>query len=163
MAKKRSGGTRKPWWVLGLLIILLSMGSSAAVYYLLDETSGDTGEQQSEGEQQQEVVAPQPSYIKIEPFTVNLQSDEYDQRLLYVGLSLQVTDEATKRRLKDNMPQVRSRLIMLMSSQNAEALTSPKGKEALTDEVISLFERPIGGSEEPLSVDDVLYTEFIVQ
>ncbi|GHC26142.1 flagellar basal body-associated protein FliL [Aidingimonas halophila] len=161
MAKQRSSGTRKPWWILGLLIIFLSMGSSAAVYYLLDDGGGDTGEQQTQQETEQ--PTPKPSYVKIEPFTVNLQSDEYDQRLLYVGLSLQVTDESTKETLEENMPQVRSRLLLLMSSQNAEELTSSEGKDALTDQIISLFDRPIAGSDEPLTIDDVLYTEFIVQ
>ncbi|SDL73260.1 flagellar FliL protein [Franzmannia pantelleriensis] len=161
MAKNRSAGSRKPWWIIGLLIILFSMGSSAAMYYMMDNRDG------SETDNVQAAVedprAPAPIFVDINPFTVNLQSRHYDQRLLYIGLSLRVGNETTRELIEEHMPQVRSRLLMLLTSQQAEALTSPEGKQQLSAEILALFDQPLTDPQPSLMVNDVLYTEFIVQ
>lgn len=161
MAKTRSAGSRKPWWIIGILIILFSMGSSAAMYYLMDSRgSEDNVQAHTEIE---EPRAPSPIFVAISPFTVNLQSHHYDQRLLYVGLSLRVGNQTTQDLLQEHMPQVRSRLLMLLSSQQAEDLVTPEGKQALSSEILALFDQPFTDPQPPLAINDVLYTEFIVQ
>ncbi|MFC3285184.1 flagellar basal body-associated protein FliL [Litchfieldella rifensis] len=160
MAKSSTAGTRKPWWLLGILIILFSMGSSVAVFYFMDGRADAPVQAEVAPEPKR---GPVPIFVKIEPFTVNVQSRDYDQRLLYVGLSLQVGDEMTRELLEEHMPQVRSRLLMLLSSQQAETLTTPDGKQALSARILTLFERPLTDPQPPLAVNDVLYTEFIVQ
>ncbi|APX93241.1 flagellar basal body-associated protein FliL [Halomonas sp. 1513] len=161
MAKNQSAGSRKPWWIIGLLIILFSMGSSAAMYFMMDSRDGDaTASAQTAVE---EARAPAPIFVDINPFTVNLQSRRYDHRLLYVGLSLRVGNETTRELIEEHMPQVRSRLLMLLSSQEAEELTSPEGKQQLSSEILALFDQPLTDPQPSLMVNDVLYTEFIVQ
>ncbi|GGX78082.1 flagellar basal body-associated protein FliL [Litchfieldella qijiaojingensis] len=160
MAKSSTSGTRKPWWLLGILVILFSMGSSVAVFYFMDSRAEIQPQVQAEPEP---LVGPTPIFVEIKPFTVNVQSRQYDQRLLYVGLSLQVGNEMTSKILQEHMPQVRSRLLTLLSSQHAEDLTTPEGKKALSEQILSLFERPLADPQPPLAINDVLYTEFIVQ
>ncbi|SHF11054.1 flagellar FliL protein [Modicisalibacter ilicicola DSM 19980] len=156
--------SRKPWWLFGILIIAISMASSAAVYYLLaPNTSAHADESQQEAPEPEPIVAPTPIFVSITPFTVNVQSDYYEQRLLYIGLSLKVGDEETAALIEENMPQVRSRLLMLLSAQYAEELTRPEGKEALANKILALFDEPFGDPQPPLAIDDVLYTDFIVQ
>ncbi|WP_027947447.1 flagellar basal body-associated protein FliL [Litchfieldella anticariensis] len=160
MAKSASTGTRKPWWLLGILVILFSMGSSIAVFYFMDSR----GEAHSQVEVQPEPLrGPTPVFVEIKPFTVNVQSRQYEQRLLYVGLSLQVGDEMTRELLQEHMPQVRSRLLTLLSSQHAEDLVTPEGKKVLSSQILALLERPLTDPQPPLAINDVLYTEFIVQ
>ncbi|MDR5906051.1 flagellar basal body-associated protein FliL [Franzmannia qiaohouensis] len=161
MAKNRSAGSRKPWWIIGLLIILFSMGSSAAVYYMMDSRSGEGGA--SAQTVVEETRAPAPIFVDINPFTVNLQSRHYDQQLLYIGLSLRVGNETTRELIEEHMPQVRSRLLMLLSSQQAEDLVSPEGKQQLSADILALFDQPLTNPQPSLMVNDVLYTEFIVQ
>ncbi|MDW5375714.1 flagellar basal body-associated protein FliL [Halomonas sp. HP20-15] len=161
MAKTKTEGKKsKPWWLLGLLIILLSVACSAGVYFLLDSRSVASEEV---AEAAPPAEAEPPIFVPVQPFTVNIQSDDYSQRLLYIGLSLKVGDEESSELVKTYMPQVRSRLLMLLSSQNADDLITPQGKEKLSREILALFDKPFSDPPPTLVVDDVLYTDFIVQ
>lgn len=161
MAKTKTEGKKgKPWWLLGLLIILISVASSAGVYFLLDSRSA-AGDEATAAAPPAE--ARPPVFVPVQPFTVNIQSDDYSQRLLYIGLSLKVGDAKSSELIKTYMPQVRSRLLMLLSSQNADELTTPQGKERLSREILALFDQPFSDPQPALAVDDVLYTDFIVQ
>ena len=157
-SKEKSG---KPWWLLGILIVVMSMACSAGVYYLL---GSDKTAQADEGLVEAEpVVAPTPIFVSVKPFTVNVQSEHYDQRLLYIGLTFKVGDEETARLIEENMPQVRSRLLMMLSAQYAEELTQPEGKRPLADKILALFDEPLSDPQPNLAIEDVLYTDFIVQ
>lgn len=144
--------------LVGLLIVLLAVASSVAVYFFLDARSGDTATVADEAPSE----PPVPIFVTIQPFTVNLQSD-YGDRLLYVGLSLRVSDEDTSAFLTQHMPEVRSRLLMLLSGKSAEELIKPEGKVQLKQQILDLFAEPITTPEPTLSIDDVLFSDFIVQ
>lgn len=157
MAKTNKRG--KSLWLIGLLIVLFSVGSSIGVYLLMDSRQeASANEEPSEPEE-----APAPIFVKIEPFTVNLQDDEYSDRLLYVELSLKVGDDKTKEVLEQYMPEVRSRLLMLLSSQEAGSLIEPQGKQHLANQILTLFDEPLAEPQPPLDVTGVLFSEFIVQ
>ncbi len=61
------------------------------------------------------------------------------------------------------MPQVRSRLLILLSGKQASELTSTEGKEALAQDIISRLSVPLTENQPPLDLREVLFTEFIVQ
>lgn len=61
------------------------------------------------------------------------------------------------------MPQVRSRLLMLLSGKQASELTSPEGKEELAQAIISQLNVPLTDNQPPLDLREVLFTDFIVQ
>jgi flagellar FliL protein len=145
--------------LIGLLIVLLAIASSVAVYFFLDARDGNGVTDVVDDEP---VEAPVPIFVTINPFTVNLQSD-YGDRLLYVGLSLRVGDEATSTFLTQHMPEVRSRLLMLLSGKSAEELIKPEGKVQLKQQILDLFNEPITTPQPTLSIDDVLFSDFIVQ
>ncbi|MGC3874878.1 flagellar basal body-associated protein FliL [Halomonas sp. GXIMD04776] len=159
-SEKKNG---KPWWLLGIVIIVISMASSAGVYYLLDLNTPANADDHQPEEEAKAVVAPTPIFVTVSPFTVNVQSDNYEQRLLYIGLSFKVGNEETAGLIEQNMPQLRSRLLLLLSDQNAEELTRPAGKKAVASEILALFDEPFSDPQPDLAIDDVLYTDFIVQ
>lgn len=164
MANPESTGKSTPWLVIVLLILLCSAGGAAAAYFLLD--SGKLASlipSKSEPAEAAPVKAPTPRFVPISPFTVNLQGDPVGQRLLYIGLSLKVGDAATEALLKEHMPEVRSRLLMLMASQKASELITPAGKDALTAQILALFNTPLTSPQPPLAIDGVLFSDFIVQ
>lgn len=151
--------TRRSLFLIGLLIVLLSIVSSVAVYFYLDSREAD-GETATTDEPP--AKPPAPIFVTISPFTVNLQSD-YGDRLLYIGLSLRVEDQTTSDFLSQHMPEVRSRLLMLLSGKSAEELIKPAGKVELKQEILDLFDEPITTPQPTLSIDDVLFSDFIVQ
>ena len=65
--------------------------------------------------------------------------------------------------LTEHMPQVRSRLLLLFSGKQAGELITPEGKRRLSDEVATVLSEPLTQPQPPLQIEDVLFTEFIVQ
>lgn len=151
-----SGGSKKLLWVMIILVLLSSAGAAAAIYLVLDQR--DSGEVQ-----QQTVELTPPVFTRIEPFTVNLADDRYGSRLLYTGITLRVGNEQSKAIIEEHMPQVRSRLLILLSGKQANELTSTEGKEELAQAIISRLNVPLSENQPPLDLREVLFTEFIVQ
>lgn len=151
-----SGGSKKLLWVMIILVLLSSAGAAAAIYLVLDQR--DSGEAQ-----QQTVELTPPVFTRIEPLTVNLADDRYGSRLLYTGITLRVGNEQSKTIIEEHMPQVRSRLLILLSGKQANELTSTEGKEELAQAIISRLNVPLTENQPPLDLREVLFTEFIVQ
>lgn len=155
-----SGGSKKLLWIMIILVLLSSGGAAAAIYMVMNQSNNGN----SNGEQAQEVVAQRqsPIFVEVEPFTVNL-ADDRASRLLYTGITLRVGNEESKTILEEHMPQVRSRLITVLSAMQASELTSSEGKELLSQRIINRLEVPLAENQPPLELREVLFTEFIVQ
>ncbi|MGU7784025.1 flagellar basal body-associated protein FliL [Burkholderia sp. PU8-34] len=104
-----------------------------------------------------------PVFFPLEPLTVNLQSDDGIQHYLRVGLSLKLTDPKAQEQLTARMPEIRSRILLALSNKHPEELATPDGKRALADELKGLIEQPTQPGNQRAKVDDVLFTEFVVQ
>ncbi len=154
---KSGGGSRKLLWLMVVLVVVSLSAAGAALYMVMGQGENRASQAQASPERQA------PIFVKVEPFTVNLADDARGSRLLYTGLTLKVGNEETREILKEHMPQVRSRLLMLFSGQEASELTSPGGKAQLADDIVAALGDPMTEHQPELLVDDVLFTEFIVQ
>lgn len=103
-----------------------------------------------------------PVFVSLDPMTVNLLSDD-GQHYLRVGLSLKLANEKTQDQLAQHMPEIRSRILLALSNKHPEELTTLDGKHALAHELKSLIEQPTDTGVPPAHVEDVLFTEFVVQ
>jgi len=104
-----------------------------------------------------------PVFIVVEPFTVNLTPGEVGDQYLQVALTLRVADQAQVDRIKLYMPQVRSRVLMLLSSKKASEISSVEGKKKLSDDIIAQINLPFTPQSEPQAVSDVFFTSFVIQ
>ncbi|MGF6965531.1 flagellar FliL protein [Paraburkholderia sp. WC7.3g] len=104
-----------------------------------------------------------PLFFPLESMTVNLQSDDGQQHFLRIGLTLKLGDAATQQALTDHMPEVRSRILLALSNKHPDELAPLEGKRALANELKTLITEPIDKSAAPIRVQDVLFTEFVVQ
>ncbi|MBB5412531.1 flagellar FliL protein [Paraburkholderia sp. MM5496-R1] len=104
-----------------------------------------------------------PLFFPLESMTVNLQSDDGQQHFLRIGLTLKLGDAATQQALTDHMPEVRSRILLALSNKHPEELAPLEGKRALAEELKTLITEPIDKGAAPIRVQDVLFTEFVVQ
>lgn len=107
--------------------------------------------------------APEPTFFALDPFTVNLQSDDGAQHYLRLGLSLKLTDPQTQARLTAHMPQLRSRVLLLLSNKKPEELSSLEGKRMLAAELRGVITEPTETGQKPARVDEVLFTDFVIQ
>ncbi|MBA2779524.1 flagellar basal body-associated protein FliL [Billgrantia kenyensis] len=156
---KSTGGSSKLLWLM-ILLVLVSMAAAGAAIYMVMNERENSGEASAQAQQLQRQA---PIFVKIDPFTVNLADDNFGSRLLYTGISLKVGNNDTQEILNEHMPQVRSRLLMLISGKQANELTSPEGKRRLGEEVIAVLSEPLTQPQPSLDIRDVLFTEFIVQ
>lgn len=153
------GGSSKLLWLLLMLVLLSSAAAGVAIYMVMNnEGNADDNNLQS-----QQVERQSPIFVTIDPFTVNLADDRYGSRLLYAGISLKVNNEESRDILEEHMPQVRSRLLTLFSGKEAQDLTSPEGKRQLSQEVIATLSEPLAEQQSHVEIQEVLFTEFIVQ
>jgi flagellar protein FliL len=104
-----------------------------------------------------------PVYYALEPMTVNLQSDDGDAHYLRIGLTLKLDSQATQDALVARMPEIRSRVLLALSNKHPSDLAPLDGKRALATELAVLISQPAAANEKPMHVEDVLFTEFVVQ
>lgn len=143
--------SRRPrLWVL--LVLLLLTGAGAAAWFLAarDQAGAD-----------KPVPPVPPVFVVLEPFTVNLQesSGEY----LHLALTLQVADAGQADQFKMHLPQLRSRILLLLSSQNSAQISGAEGKKKLATEVAALARQPFTPQGAPHKVSDVFFTSFVIQ
>lgn len=146
-----AGKSKKMLFIIGALVVLLGGGGAAAWFF----TQSDGAPKEAKAKPQQP-----PVYLALETFTVNLQDGE---RYMQVDVTLQVADQAQADVIKLHMPRVRSRLLALLSSKHAEALTTAADKQALAQEILAQVTLPFNAQAKPQQVDDVLFTSFVIQ
>jgi flagellar FliL protein len=141
--------------IVGAVLVLVIGGAGA---FFMMGGKGKKGEDHAE----EKTEAKAPTFVVIEPFVVNLQQESGDQ-YLQVAMTLQVPDGPTAEALKLYMPQVRSRLLMVLSSKKASELLTSEGKRKLTDEIIDQLGEPFSGKGKGPQITDVFYTSFVIQ
>jgi flagellar FliL protein len=93
-------------------------------------------------EEHKVAVVEEPMFIPLDPFAVNLQHEENDQCMnsgsnMNVGLSLKVTNSELAEKIRQHMPEIRSRLLFLLSSKKASELMPVQGKKKLIRDIVS--------------------------
>lgn len=149
--------SKKMLFIIIGAVLVLAIGGGAA-FMLMGGKSKKADEEHAEEKSSSKV----PVFVVIEPFVVNLQQETGDQ-FLQVALTLQVPNAETAESIKVFMPQVRSRLLMVLSSKKASELLTSEGKRNLTDEIIDQLGEPFAGGGKGPSINDVFYTSFVIQ
>lgn len=144
---------RKLFIIIAAAVLILGAVGVGATMFLSKKKA-------PEKEHKEEAKA--PVFLPLEPFVVNLQS-EFGEKYLQVQMTLQVSDDAQVNLIKNNLPQVKSRLIMLLSSKSAENLLTPEGKDTLMQEITEQINLPFTPKGEPQKVSGVFFTSFVVQ
>ncbi len=78
-----------------------------------------------------------PVFVALEPFTVNLQPEAVGSQYMQIGITLKIAGQAAVDKLKEQMPEVRSRLLMVLSAKKASELLVPEGKTRLVEELLA--------------------------
>lgn len=159
-ASPEKGGSSKLLIII-IAVLLLVIAGGAAAFFLLGGSGGAKDAKPAAPVEHTEPISELPVFLSLDPFVVNLQPEDYDY-YLQVALTLQVPNQQTADTLKLFMPQVRSRLLLLLSSKKASELLSNDGKENLRDEIIDELSEPFSGNR-GLMITDVAYTSFVIQ
>ncbi|HEX8957157.1 MAG TPA: flagellar basal body-associated protein FliL [Burkholderiaceae bacterium] len=147
--------------IIAAAVVVVGAAAGGAFMFLHSGSNTPAGEAKKKEAKAEPVKA--PVFVTLEPFTVNLQTENGTDQFLQVALTLQVPNAEQEEKVKNFMPQVRSRLLLLLSSKKASELTSVDGKKKLTDEIIATVNQPFAEKGEPQQVSAVFFTSFVIQ
>ena len=104
-----------------------------------------------------------PVFLPLEQFTVNLTTVTTD-RYLQVGITLEVSGGDIADQLKQQMPVVRSRILLLLAAKTAEELASTAGKQKLIAEILAESRAPMpAGATPSKGIENVHFSAFVIQ
>jgi flagellar protein FliL len=166
--------------VLILCLSLVVAGSSAAGFYFMQPAHSDAGA----------AVPKPPVFVPLETFTVNLVSDPAQMQFMQAAITLKLEDKAAAELIKDRLPEVRDRVLLVLSAKRSSDILSVAGKQKLAIEIGEAVRKIVvptppaapadvaGAADEPAGTAaaqpasaatpskpavEVLFTSFIVQ
>lgn len=132
--------------VIGAVASVILLGAGGGGWYF---TKGKNATPQVE---EVKVIPPKPAiFVVLEPFTVNLQRESSDQ-YLQLGLTFKIFDIEYEKKIKDNQPEIRSKILQLLTTKTATELLSAEGKTKLVNEILGLSNTTIGVVDTPVPV-----------
>ena len=95
-------------------------------------------------------------------FTVNLQPEDSGQ-FLQVGLTIKTRESPVGAAIAKQMPEIRNRILMLLSSKKAADVAGIVGKQQLSQQITEEIKQSMGSDELKEDVLEVLFTSFVIQ
>lgn len=164
MAKSKSGKISKMLKTLFAIAIIVAASIGATMFYY-QKTGLGLASAESAGdapEAKKPVILPAPIFTPLEPFTVTIR-DEQSQRILYVAITLRMTDEASRRMVNEYMPEIRDRVLKKLAEQRADRVQTPEGRQALVRSLSESLQQPYLPHNKGPDITSVLFTAFVVQ
>lgn len=180
--------------IIGALVLVLIAGT--ATFFLMkkgdhadDEEDDAPDVEETRASKKDAKPNEPPVFVKLDTFTIKLQPAEQPQSqptdsYLQTTPELRVLDGTVGERVKQYMPEIRHRVLLILSGKKAADLSTPQGVEQLSIDVRKEINTIIGGpapkkktkkgkeaAPEPPSdkaraddpVQAVLFTSFIIQ
>ena len=111
--------------IVGALAVVLAGGGGAAWFFL--KPSGNDAAAQAK---------PKPAvFLPLETFTVNLLTPDSQPQFVQSAITLKLEDNETSELIKGRMPEVRNRILMVLSGKRGADLLPVSGKEKLALEI----------------------------
>jgi flagellar basal body-associated protein FliL len=110
------------------VLVILAAGGAGAFAFLSASESAETAGT--------EAAAEQPGvFVPLETFTVNLLPSEGLQQYLQTNVTLKVASQTTADAVKARMPEVRNRVLLILSAKRSPELLPVAGKQKLATEI----------------------------
>lgn len=111
----------------------------------------------------EDATATGPTYVELEPsFTINYGTDSR-LRYLQASISLLVPDGTAALEVSTHSDAIRHEIIMLISAQDRETLTSTTGRSELQVDLLERIQAYMEQETGAPQVDQVLFTAFVIQ
>jgi len=130
--------------LIGVIVSLVVVLGAGGGWYA---TKGKDGAKHVE--EVKEVPPKPPIFVALEPFTVNLQREASDQ-YLQLGLTFKVFEAEFESKIKANLPEIRSKVLQLLTTKTATELLTAEGKKLLVKEILELSNPVIGVIDKPV-------------
>ncbi|SEI45881.1 flagellar FliL protein [Allopseudospirillum japonicum] len=164
LGEKKSN--KKTLIIVVVIVLLVAAASAAATLFFLDKVPvDDLLPQESAAAAQGPQIVPSASvYYSFEkPFVTPFAaaSGSARQRFMQVRLAVKAQSDDALEAVKRHLPRVLNDLNMLFSSQEFKTLQTPQGKEELRQAATQVVQNVV--QQEQVSIDEVLFTDFVMQ
>lgn len=126
--------SRKKLIIIIVAAVLVLGGGAAAWMMMGKHKDGAEGADTAAEKKKVAKVEGPPVFLPLESFVVNLQPPTSNQ-FLQVDITLRLADAHVVDEVKALMPEVRDRVLRLLSTRTAPELTAPGGREKLAEAV----------------------------
>ena len=177
--------SKKKLIVILAVVLALAAGGGAAAFFLMKKpeaqqakakhgekaeghedaaAEGEAAEEEAPEEEAGGHADPKTAltYVQFETFTVNLLPDPGD-KFLQLDLTVEVKGAELAEKMKAQMPVLRNRVLLLLTSKKASDISTPEGKAQLSEELLVELKKPLAAHGKPLKVTQVLFTSFVIQ
>jgi len=161
--------SKKKLIIIIAAVVVLLAGAGGGWYFMKSKEAakkpakhGEVHEEAEAEEAEGEHGPAAPIFLPLETFTVNLQPDP-DEKFLQLDVSIQVKKPEEAEALKAQMPAIRNRLLMLLTSKQANQISTMEGKQELSNEILAEVNKPFTDHGKPQKVTGVFFTSFVVQ
>jgi len=149
--------------IIALALLLAGGGAGGYVFWQKSHAKDSKKGGKDKVEEKAEETAP-PQFVNIDQFVVNLNGGDH---YLQTAMVLSVKSPEAVERIKLYMPIIRNRILLLLSSQQADQLTNPETKVKLAEEILKQTRESLPPSKEEgdqeKGIKTVLFSTFIIQ
>lgn len=161
--------------IILIAVAVLVLGGGGAAYFMMakkkaaeeeaaaaEADGGDSHDKKGKKGKAKDGKEHPPAFVNLEAFTVNLRTEDNAEQYLQAVVALKVEDPTSADKLKEYMPEIRHKILLMLSSKKAVEINPPEGREELAGAMREAINEVVSGDpEEP--VMSVLFTSFIIQ
>ena len=140
--------------LIGAIVGALLLGGGGAAFYITSMAPPVAQEDQ--------VDTRTNIYVEVPPVVANFEY-EGSMRYLQVTVNLQTRNTASATLMKDNAPLIQGEILMLLQDLDFGTVRSTEGKRALIEMIDAGVRELFKSGAEPLELEQVVLTGFVVQ
>lgn len=162
------------------VIMLLTTGTAIGVLYFMGMLGGsESAKPVDKADSKKEVVVKPAFYLSLAPpFVVNFE-DQTHASYLQVEMQVMARNEHVLNVVRANMPVIRNNILLMLSAQKYERVSTRAGKEQLQKSILEAIRKVVAESSAPKhgvhkdtgkdatahadNVEQVYFTSFIMQ
>lgn len=137
-AAPKKKASKKLLVIILAVVLVLVAGGGAAVFMMkkkaADAAAAEEAESDSHAEASHGGHKTPPTFVPIDPFTVNL-ADRDAERFAQIGVTFEIDDPKVADELKAYMPAIRNGILMLLSHKTSAEMLAREGKIKLAGEI----------------------------
>ncbi|GJL74395.1 flagellar basal body-associated protein FliL [Nitrosomonas sp.] len=155
-AEKTEKKSDKKGIIIMILVAIIAIGTGAGGAWFF-----------MQGQQENESEPPKPKKIptafkELDIFTVNLQPEEKGQ-YLQLGLTIKMHDTDVSIEIDRLIPEIRNRILLILTSKTANDLATLVGKQLLSSELTDEVRKTLESEAQREEILEVLFTSFVIQ
>ncbi len=159
-----AGGSGKKKLILIIVLAVVLVAVSVGATLFLTGALGGGGEKEAAHDEKGAAAQIKPAlYLPLDPaFVVNFE-DQSAARFLQVQLQVMARSQEAINAVQSHMPVIRNNILLLLSSQRYEEVSTHAGKEKLRKAIIDSINKVLHDAGSKEEIESVYYTGFVMQ